>query len=288
MYNELTGQVYGLWDKAVHSSDSSAKREIDRLLEQNLARFISMDYPKEMYRARIVYPNDFREIVLSEREDLFRGRSGINGFPADQMGAPPKNSASNGRANKEQETVLYLSSDIQTACAEVQPTCSAFISVAIFSICDGLSVVDLRSIPGDLQSFTQDDTAEKLIDLVFCESIVEFFSIPVSNKESELYDYSQYIAKVFQSKQIAGVIYRSSHNFNSTAFNLALFNPQNAHCGCTCGDMYRCLSRSASFQNISRNYTNKNLEIIETSRQIEPILWNQTLLLSKEIEECRR
>ena len=285
---DLTEQTYSVWKNAILHQSEEAEKEIERLFERNIEKFKNSSYQRNGFRARIVYDDSLNELVLGNRDDLFEGRSGVNGFPADKMGAPPIEKTGAGRANKEKESFLYLASDIQTACAEVQPLCESMISVIEFQVKEGLTIIDFRAIPDDLRSFTDKDDTEKLIDIVFCRSLLHMFSMPVRAREQQLYSYSQHIAKKLKERGIDGIIYNSSHNDIDDAYNLVIFDPANANCIQEYGELYICLSKKASFQNVSVNYRNNNLKIVEAERTTEPYLWNRTLLLSQELKKHRR
>lgn len=100
----IDAQIYAFWDNAISNHSEQAKNKINELLERNMKRLLTNDYTKQAYRARLVEPQKYSELVLDNRkkmkiEDLFSGPSGINGFPADKMGPPP--SPTPGRANDE-------------------------------------------------------------------------------------------------------------------------------------------------------------------------------------------
>lgn len=288
MHRDLSIQVYGVWHNAIFNQNDEAKKTIDDLIEQSLPRFVITEYPLEGYRARIVQPKDFKDIVLTKRDDMFTGGSGLNGFPSNLMGAPPKEKVLAARANKEHESFLYLASDVQTACSEVQPACDTLISVSKFSVVAGLSIVDFRSIPTDLMSFNQDDDIDKLKEIVFCSSLLHFFSMPVRAREEDQYSYSQYITESLKKRNLSGILYPSSHNYNDNAFNFVLFDPRNASCIGEYGDLYKCLSINSTFQNISVNRSRKNVAVIEANRSTDPVLWNELAMLRQEIGKLKK
>lgn len=54
VYKDLTTQVYKLWNNAIRNKDTVARQELDSLLEDNVERFVTNEYPREMYRARFL------------------------------------------------------------------------------------------------------------------------------------------------------------------------------------------------------------------------------------------
>lgn len=287
LYRDLQSQIYGLWRNAVINKNNEARKEIRKILNRSLPRFIAEKYPVEGFRARLVKPKDYKDLYICKAESLFRGRSGLQGFPSDLMGAPPENYTTAGRVNKKHRPILYLASDIQTACSEVQPLCEALISVSKFAVVEGLTIVDFRETPSCLQSINQDDPAEKILDAVFCKSILDLFSIPVGSGEHDLYQYSQYIAVLLAKEGVAGILYPSSHNFTNSSFNFALFNPQNARCVGEHGDLFKCLSVQSTFQNISVNCSRSDVEILTARRDRDPVLWNETAMLRKDMGNAK-
>lgn len=129
----------------------------------------------------IVSPQNYNDLVLTDENFLFSKETGIHGFRADKMGAPPKDTVNieAGRVNEEGNSYLYLASDKATACSEVQPICDDLISVAEFKLTQNIKLVDLRNMPTYLQKFTDKDNEDKLIDMIFCSFLISLFSTPV-------------------------------------------------------------------------------------------------------------
>lgn len=202
------------------------------------------------------------------------------------MGVPPIDIIKNGRANKEHIPCLYLASDIQTACSEVQPACESLISVIKFTLKSDLTLIDLRSIPDELKSYNNNEDTEKLINIIFCQSLLHIFSMPIISSKKSEYFYSQYIANYYSKKNIDGILYSSSHNYNNDAYNIVLFNPNNAK---TCephGELFKCLTIKTTYQSVSKNYrTEKDVEILEAKREQSPNLWTDNILLCQSLTD---
>ena len=290
---DITKQIYMFWGNAVKNNSAQAKKEIDKLLERNAVRLVTKQYPKEAYRARIVEPKDYPNLVIGKQskisgDQLFSGNSGIHGFLADNMGPPPIEKINNGRANKEKNPCLYLASDIQTACSEVQPCFESLISAIKFSLNLGMSLIDLRNLPKNLRSYNSKEDMDKLIDIIFCQSLLYFFSTPVSSKDEDIYKFSQYVAEYFSTKNIDGILYLSSHNYNNDAYNIVLFDPTKATINEEYGELFKCLSIKTTFQSLSNKYRNENdITILESKRERDPLLWHEILLLYKELIELQ-
>lgn len=289
-YMDCIKQIYTLWGNAIANNSVQAQNEINKLLERNARRLITVNYSKQAYRARIVNPNNYSDLIIDKNsgDKLFTGDSGIYGFSSKKMGAPPIEKIEDGRANTKKTPCLYLASDIQTACSEVQPCCEDLISVIEFSLDSDMALIDLRNLPEELNSYNDRESIDKMIDIIFCQSMIYFFSVPVSLKNSDMYEFSQYISKYFLSKNIDGILYSSSHNYNNNAYNIVLFNPQKATANKDYGECFKCLSIQATFQNVSKKYvSNEDIPIFEAKREKEPMLWNEILMLHKELMELK-
>lgn len=155
-----------------------------------------------------------------------------NMFAPCEMGAPPPERASHGRANPAGIPYLYLSSNIVTAISELRPHTGEIATVASFTIGDSLKFVDLRS-PRDLVSpFVLED--ERVIgllrgDIGFLVKLGEELTRPVLPHAAAI-DYipSQYLCEFVKDSGYDGVVYRSSVG---DGFNIALFDPAKATIG---------------------------------------------------------
>ena len=151
------------------------------------------------------------------------------GYPLDQMGAPPRNLASHGRANPSGIPYLYLGSEPETAIAEIRPHTGETASVAQFTLQRPITAVDLRS-PRELVSpFLLEDASEvgrMRADVPFLERLGNELTRPVLPRSAAI-DYlpSQYLCEFIKKIGYNGVIYRSSV---SDGINLALFDPEKA------------------------------------------------------------
>ena len=180
----------------------------DRLGEL-LSHLTTSELPENWYRARITMSNI--------------------GYTIDQMGAPPRDLASHGRANPSGIPYLYLGSAPDTAIAEVRPHTGETASVAQFTLQGAITVVDLRK-PRELVSpFLLEDASEvgrMRADVPFLERLGNELTRPVLPRSAAI-DYlpSQYLCEFIKKIGYNGVLYRSSV---SEGINLALFDPSRA------------------------------------------------------------
>jgi RES domain-containing protein len=182
-------------------------RRLERLLPFLLLD--EEDTPKTWYRARI--------------------QSSVDVFSVAEMGSPPKHLASHGRANPAGIPYLYLASQDITAISEVRPHAGDNVSVAKFTVPDGLKIVDLRHPRRTVSPFILPDENEVALlrgDIEFLERLGEELTRPILQK-SAAFDYipSQYLCEFAKKCGFNGVMYRSSVD---GGVNVALFEPGQA------------------------------------------------------------
>ena len=146
-----------------------------------------------------------------------------------EMGAPPKEKVSHGRANPAGIPYLYLGSSKDTAVAEVRPHPGEKVSVAKFTVGDGLKIVDLRNPRQLVSPFLLGDEGSIALmrdDIEFLERLGQELTTPVLPNAAAI-DYipSQFLCEFIKRCGYQGVVYSSSV---SGGVNLALFNPKNA------------------------------------------------------------
>lgn len=153
-------------------------------------------------------------------------------FNAQEMGAPPKEMASHGRANPAGIPYLYLASDPTTAISEIRPHKGEYATVAEFNINEDLKVVDLRSPKTLVSPFifeSSDAIAQLRLDLPFLKDLGDELTRPVLPRSAAT-DYvpSQYLCEFIKKQGFDGVLYTSSVGSGK---NLALFDIEAASCG---------------------------------------------------------
>ncbi|MES1944007.1 RES domain-containing protein [Salinisphaera sp. PC39] len=174
-----------------------------------LAHLIADELPKTWYRARLI-----------EGDEI---------YPIDKMGAPPKRSASHGRANPAGIPYLYLGSLPETAISEIRPHTGEQACVADFTVDGPFKAVDLREPRKLVSPFLLADASaigQLRADLPFMERLGEELTRPVLPSGAAI-DYipSQYLCELVKNCGYDGVVYRSAV---SDGINLALFDPNRA------------------------------------------------------------
>jgi hypothetical protein len=145
------------------------RREQEGTLFAYLA--IKSSVPHLFYRARL----------LTETEP----------YGIDQMGKPPREVTSSGRANPMGIPYLYVATNEETAVAEIRPCKSAIVCVAKYELTEELTFADLcepRSSISPFQVLVDNDESLRLLRryMPFLERMGNELSKPVSPHKSHL------------------------------------------------------------------------------------------------------
>jgi len=158
-------------------------------------------------------------------EDYFRCRRGGN-RKIEEVGAPPREGATAGRANPLGIVFLYLSTDRDTAIAEMRPWKGQELSVATFRLREQVRLVDLteaQKLKSPFGAFSDLDSLRSMReDFGILAELSADLSTPVDPDRSGL-DYlpTQYITEVIRSMDYDGLLFRSAVG---TGKNLVLFD----------------------------------------------------------------
>ncbi len=181
---------------------------------------IDREQLKELLSHLILNHDDLPEIWYRARIN-----SGSELFTPPEMGAPPKEKTTNGRANPAGIPYLYLASDINTAMSEVRPHTAEIINIANFSLNTSQSFIDLRNPRQSVSPFMLEDENQISLlrnDIYFLEKLSEELKKPVLPHVAAIdYTPSQYLCEFIKKCGYAGVIYSSTVG---DGMNLALFN----------------------------------------------------------------
>lgn len=169
---------------------------------------------------------------------FYRGRiSSEVGFDCDDMGPPPKDKISEGRANSAGIQRLYLANDKETTIHEIRAGAFDYITIGCFELKKDITVVDLKMINKISPVIAQLDAAQYYINREHLNKINDEMGKALRRSDSPL-DYvpTQYIADFIQSithngeNEYAGIEYRST--LYPKGYNLAIFNQ----------DLFKCVS----------------------------------------------
>jgi hypothetical protein len=152
------------------------------------------------------------------------------GLPIENMGKPPAEKATAGRANPKGIPYLYLSNNEKTTLFETRSYIYDFVTIADFQITQNIKVARLQDIE-KLSPFQldEDGVGDFLALRSYLIALETELSKPVRRGDNEL-DYlpSQYLCEFIKSIGFDGVEYRSSLYTNG--FNIALFNDSKIRC----------------------------------------------------------
>jgi hypothetical protein len=154
-------------------------------------------------------------VTVAPTDGLFRARLMTGGklFPPEEMGAPPPQFASDGRANPIGIPYLYLADDVNTAIAEVKPSKMARVAIVSFSAPEEqpLTIVDLRNPRSTISPFKISSVAEVRASMSFLNALGRELSVPTQpHRATRDYLASQYLCELIKVCGYAGVVYRSS------------------------------------------------------------------------------
>lgn len=170
-------------------------------------------------------------IKITLRQDtLYRVRATTTdvALNIEEMGAPPANLSTAGRANPAGIPYLYLASDQETAICEVRPHNNEKLTVGSFRLATSVTCIDLR----DPRIGSPFQHGWKLRDFVgvlgFLRHLGHELSLPIGNQRRDL-DYlpTQYLCELIKNLGYDGVLYKSGL---SNGYNVALFSPNAAYC----------------------------------------------------------
>lgn len=182
-----------------------------RILAEVLADTISI-IPKDtrFYRARIAKDE--------------------SGFKRKDMGAPPDDIASAGRANSKGISCLYLANRRKTTIKEIRASAFDYVTIATFKLKKDVRVVDLSIITHNSPFYADTNKVKFMINEKHLKNIERDLAKPISNRDSDL-DYlpTQYISDFAKYLGYDGVRYIST--FDKASYNIALFDSE--ICVCT-------------------------------------------------------
>lgn len=182
--------------------------------------------------------NDIEKYIESEiraKSEYFRARIGFeskcaiysddgwsvdyhyNPYRSESINAPLPVRAQAGRMNRMGVSFLYLSTDRETALAEIRPHPGQYISVGKFIVSQDLRIADFRSM--DIYKFYHTD--KELDQFVLIKSIDHLFSMPVPPNELNRYTITQLFADVIRQIGYDGIAFKSSVGSGS---NLTVFD----------------------------------------------------------------
>lgn len=164
------------------------------------------------HRARLGHKRLIKKATLEWEGRVFR-----EPWTKSEIGAPPPPMASTGRLNRSGVAMLYLTSNPETAIAEIRPHPGHTISVGAFRNNDAVRIADFDP---DIAVFSSSDARLALFEIV--HAFDRSMSTPVTPDKQTPYLLTQLLAEVLRRRGFDGVRFRSSV---SDGENLCIFRP---------------------------------------------------------------
>lgn len=164
-----------------------------------------------------------------KRGELFyRGRiSNKEGYSCNELGKPPSQKATAGRANPLGIPYLYLSTDERTTLFEARASYFDYVTIGTFRLIEEIKVVKLRTV--EILSPFEENIFDKLVYQPFLQGLENDLSKPLRRFDSDL-DYlpTQYLCEFIKHIGFDGIEYGSA--MKKGGINLAVFNDSKFEC----------------------------------------------------------
>lgn len=226
------------------------KNVINKELREGEKRSASMSLSWDTFSHEIINHNRFhlkKTLDLTFLENLirryrktipqgkkyFRARISDNrqGYPSKDMGCPPKDKVTNGRANPEGIPYLYIAEDKLTAIHEVRAHLFDFVCVGVFETQKELEIINISNTAYDIFQLAEfeEDILLTIHYKNFIDKLEREISKPRRNSDSTLnYLPLQYLTEFIKSLGYDGIEYKSSLVKDGT--NLTIFNYEKLKC----------------------------------------------------------
>jgi hypothetical protein len=199
-----------------------------------------LDGPVRGFLERLTVMGESRTKTIPSGEILWRAQEGYvlspvvddlsGGWPAPygpERKKPLPGRAAEGRANPKGIPHLYLSSDMETAVAEIRPWMGAHVSVGRFQAVRELKVVDFATETVGYRLHGKDVDPLRVQDERIWADVDNAFARPVTRNDN-MTDYvpTQIIAEWFKTRGFDGITHRSSigKGHNTVLFDLKAAN----------------------------------------------------------------
>jgi RES domain len=207
----------------------SSKRFISTLVQNNewLGRWD--DFTNELKHENRFFPKKidatqlselFSYLIIKSKEQkpkhVFRARINqqSNILPITEMGKPPLEKSTDGRANPKGISYFYGASDEKTAIAEARPYKTEIVCVAKHKVSTKISLIDLRDPKSTISPFGLDDDSLSLLykeHMPFLEHLSDVLSKPVLPQKKEMeYLPTQYLCELIKNDNFNGIAFKSS------------------------------------------------------------------------------
>lgn len=233
--SSLTNDSYS-WGKTKHSVKSEYRffTSMHKYIEPFLPVYETyLPIGKILYRARLTPAKEGK----------------VEGFSKQDMGAPPCDNASSGRANPAGISYLYLCDDKMTPLYEIRSNREDIATLGSFTVKTELKIFDFSKTPSYFKLFGEDTEIEDIfLSHKLLREVGKDMSKPKRSTDSELeYIPTQYICEFLKLKKYDGVCFHSS--LKSGGVNIVLFKTENVDCVET--KLVKILNVDISYEDLS-------------------------------------
>ncbi len=191
--------------------------------------FLSSKLDLELLKEIVLHTCSF---TYSSGKIFYRARiaNDKGGIEITQMGKPPADKTTPGRANPKGIPYLYLSSNEKTTLFETRSYVYDYVTIGEFQLIANMRIARLQNIDKLSPFLIDEDILGKFLALrSYLLTLEKELSKPVRRGDNEL-DYlpSQYLCEFIKSIGFDGIEYRSS--LYEVGFNIALFNDDKVKC----------------------------------------------------------
>lgn len=206
----------------------SSKRFISTLVQNNELLGRWDDFTNELKHENRFFPKKvnatelsvlFNYLIMSkEQKPKYVFRAIINHqseiLPITEMGKPPVEKSTDGRANPKGISYFYGASDEKTAIAEVRPYKTETICVAKYKVNKKIYLIDLRDPKSTISPFDIEEDKLSLLykeHMPFLGHLSDVLSKPVLPHEKEMeYLPTQYLCELIKNYNFNGIAFKSS------------------------------------------------------------------------------
>jgi hypothetical protein len=212
--------------QAIHGNWENFKNEIKKINRFHITNTIDLR-KLEKFFSNEVFLNELKIGHIFYRNRIITAKKKLR---RNQMGNPPDEKASAGRANPKGISYLYLADSVKTAMYETRASLHDFVAVGKFKLKEKIKILDLYGPMYDPIIWSEEEEIEDyFITKPFIQTLQKELSLPIRKIDKEI-DYlpTQYLCEFIKSIGFDGVKFQSS--LNSEGFNLAIFNTDKFEC----------------------------------------------------------
>ncbi len=186
-------------------------------------KHINRFFPKEVSIETLLLLFDWSKESINIDDTYYRARN--RKWNKDEMGAPTKERAKQGRANPEGVPYLYLSNSKETCIAEIRPKINSLVSVGTFKFREPATIVDISSRYLKSPFVYGKDFPKIYKHYNFIKYMAKKISEPIDNG----IDYlpTQYLCELIKSSGYDGILFKSSLTDGK---NLTMFSEKFTQC----------------------------------------------------------